>query len=75
MILKQDTRCGLEGIDEEAFARLLEEHTGGIQRDWSIGGFEEVEDSVRRSIGLLHESPFLLHGDAIRGFVYEVERG
>jgi carbonic anhydrase len=75
VMLVQHTQCGLEGLDSESFAGELEEKTGGARRDWTIGGFEDVEQSVRRSIELIRESPFMLHTDSIRGFVYEVETG
>jgi len=73
--LVQHTQCGLEGLDRDEFADYLEEQTGGAPRDWSIGGFENVEQSLRRSVERLRESPFLLHNDSIRAFVYEVETG
>jgi carbonic anhydrase len=75
VILVQHTQCGLEGLDRDEFANYLEEQTGGAPRDWTIGGFEDVELSLRSSVGLIRESPFILHKDAIRGFVYEVETG
>jgi carbonic anhydrase len=73
--LVQHTQCGLEGLDRDEFADYLEEQTGGAPRDWSIGGFEDVEQSLRRSVERLRESPFLLHKESIRAFVYEVETG
>lgn len=75
VILVQHTQCGLEGLDRDEFAEYLEEQTGGAPRDWTIGGFEDVEQSLRGSVERLRENPFLLHKDAIRGFVYEVESG
>jgi carbonic anhydrase len=75
VVLVQHTQCGLEGLDRDEFADYLEKQTGGARRDWTIGGFEDVEQSLRRSIERLQESPFLLHNDSIRGFVYEVETG
>jgi carbonic anhydrase len=75
VILIQHTQCGLEGLDRDAFADYLEEQTGGAPRDWTIGAFDDVEQSIRRSIEVVRQSPFILHRDAIRGFVYEVETG
>jgi carbonic anhydrase len=75
VILIQHTKCGMEGLDEDAFAAQLEQHTGGAERCWPIGGFDDLERSVRASVGGLRESPFLLHKDGIRGFVYDVESG
>jgi carbonic anhydrase len=75
VILIQHTQCGLEGLDRDAFADYLEEHAGGAPRNWTIGAFDDVERSLRRSIELVRESPFILHADQVRGFVYEVETG
>jgi carbonic anhydrase len=75
VILIQHTQCGLEGLDNEDFARQLDEETGGADRDWTLGGFEDVEQSLRRSVELIRESPFIPHTDDVRGFVYEVETG
>ena len=75
VILIHHTRCGLEGLDREDFAAHLDEKTGGAPRDWTIGAFDDVEDSVRQSIARIAESPFIPHKDSIRGFVYEVETG
>jgi carbonic anhydrase len=75
VMLLHHTQCGLEGLDRDDFAAYLDEQTGGAPRDWTIGAFEDVEESVRRSIVLIRESPFIAHTDSIRGFVYEVETG
>jgi carbonic anhydrase len=75
VILIQHTKCGLEGLDEAAFAGELDTHTGGADRPWPIAAFDEVEGSVRESIERLRGSPFLLRTGGIRGFVYEVETG
>ena len=75
VILIHHTQCGLEGLDADDFAAHLDERTGGAPRDWTIGAFEDVEDSVRKSIASIVESPFIPHTDSVRGFVYEVETG
>jgi carbonic anhydrase len=75
IVLVHHSRCGMEGLDEDGFAEQLDRQSGGAARGWSIAGFADVEQSVRESISRLRESPFLLHKDGIRGFVYEVESG
>ncbi len=37
--------------------------------------FAHLEDDVRQSIARIEASPFVVHKDAIRGFVDEVETG
>lgn len=69
----QHTRCGLMG-DEDDLRRRVADATG-IEPPWTIGAFEDVEDSVRRQVEILRESPHLLAGKSARGFVYDVETG
>jgi carbonic anhydrase len=68
------TGCGMEGLDEDAFARQLEEE-GGTGRDWAIGAFDEVGRSVADSVARIKESPFLRRATSVRGFVYDVDSG
>jgi carbonic anhydrase len=75
VILIHHTKCGLEGLDREAFAEYLDEVTGDAPRDWTIGAFDSADESVRRSITLIRESPFTLDEAAVRGFVYDVDSG
>lgn len=74
VMIIQHTQCGMNGIDEDALRDELRRDTGG-DPDWAIGGFADLEESVRTSIRTLRESQYLIHRDAIRGFVYDVESG
>jgi carbonic anhydrase len=40
-----------------------------------LEAFSDVDDDVLQSIERIKRSPFLVHTDAIRGFVFEVETG
>jgi carbonic anhydrase len=74
VILIHHTDCGMLGLDDEEFARELEEKAG--QRPpWAAGGFPDLEQDVRESIARIRESPFIPHKDSVRGFVYDVETG
>jgi carbonic anhydrase len=75
IMLIHHTRCGLQGLDRQAFAAELDRASGGAPRDWTIGAFEDVADSVRASIAAIRASPFIPHTDRVHGFVYEVETG
>ena len=75
VVLIHHTQCGLEGLDRDAFAEYLEEEAEGAPRSWTIGAFEDVDESVRRSIERIQQSPFIRHKDSVRGFVYDVESG
>lgn len=72
--LVHHTDCGVHGLSDDHFTQTLAEETGHIPR-WRPGGFPDVDESVRTSIRRLVESPFLLHRDAIVGFVYDTESG
>jgi len=41
----------------------------------TIESFTDVEADVRQSMARLRHSPFLLHRDRVRGFVYDVDTG
>lgn len=74
VVLIAHTDCGLEGLDRDEFARQLDEEAG-TPRDWSIGAFEDVDQSVRDSIARLEANPFIREKGSIRGFVYELDTG
>jgi len=69
----QHTGCGLHGEDELIRERVVA--ATGVEPPWPLGGFEDVDASVRRQLETLHSTPHLLGGHSARGFVYEVETG
>lgn len=66
------TDCGMQKITDEEFRAELEREAGAAP-EFPIGAFADLEDSVRESVRRLRESPFLLHRDAVRGYVYDVD--
>jgi carbonic anhydrase len=69
------TDCGMRTFVEDAFVEELEAETGR-RPPWETTSFHaEIEADVRRAVARVRASPFLLHVDAVRGFVYEVETG
>nr|WP_167532677.1 carbonic anhydrase [Streptomyces alboniger] len=73
VVLIHHTGCGLESLTEE-FRQDLENEVG--QRPtWAVESFRDVEQDVRQSIQRVRTSPFLLHTDDIRGFVFDVKTG
>ena len=42
---------------------------------FAIESFTDVEADVRQSVARVRHSPFLLHRDQVRGFVYDVDTG
>jgi carbonic anhydrase len=74
IVVVHHTNCGMHTLDDEAFRAELEQETGSAA-PWATEPSGGVEADVRASLGRLRESPFLLHRDRIRGFVFEVETG
>ncbi|MFI0236664.1 beta-class carbonic anhydrase [Streptomyces sp. NPDC016845] len=73
VVLIHHSGCGLEGLSEE-FRNDLELEVG--QRPtWAVEGFRDVDQDVRQSIEKVRTSPFLLHTDDVRGFVFDVKTG
>jgi len=74
VILIGHTDCGLEGLDQDEFADKLEKETRA-PRDWTIGAFDDVSQSVADSVAQIKANPFLKPALSVRGFVYDVNTG
>ncbi|HEY8982323.1 MAG TPA: carbonic anhydrase [Streptomyces sp.] len=73
IVLIHHTGCGLEAITED-FRTELEMEVG--QRPaWAVEAFRDVDQDVRQSMQRVRTSPFLLHADDVRGFVFDVKTG
>jgi carbonic anhydrase len=73
VVLIHHTGCGLESVTED-FRNDLEREVG--QRPtWAVESFTDVDQDVRQSIARVRTSPFLLHTDDVRGFVFDVQTG
>ena len=70
----QHTRCGMNGLDEDELREELRRDAGQAP-DWPIGAFPDLEQSVRDSVERLRACEYLVHRDAVRGFIYDVESG
>jgi carbonic anhydrase len=67
------TNCGMESITED-FRHDLELEVG--QRPaWAVESFRDADQDVRQSIERVRTSPFLLHTEDVRGFVFDVKTG
>ena len=74
IILIHHTNCGMQGITDDGFRQELQEATG-IAPAFAIESFKDLDANVRQSIERVKHSPFLLHRDHVRGFVYDVDTG
>jgi carbonic anhydrase len=61
-------------ITDDGFRAELQEATG-MSPSFAIESFSDVDEDVRQSIARVRHSPFLLHRDRVRGFVYDVDTG
>ena len=74
IMLLHHTECGMLTLTDEEFAELLERESG--QRPgWRAHAIRDLDESVRDSIRMLHESPFIPNKTSVRGFVYDVKTG
>ncbi len=72
VMLIHHTDCGMLTFTDAELKAAIQKETG-IRPPFAIDAFSDVEDDVRQSIARIHASPFVVHKDAIRGFVFEVE--
>jgi carbonic anhydrase len=59
-------------LTDDGFRSELEQATG-VAPAFAIESFTDVDANVRQSVLRVRRSPFLLHRDAVRGFVYDVD--
>jgi carbonic anhydrase len=74
IVIVQHTKCGLHQLSEDAFKAEVEAETG-MRPWWALESFTDPHANVRQSIKRLLHSPFVLHKEHIRGFVYDVDTG
>jgi carbonic anhydrase len=68
----QHTGCGLEGVRDADVAGRLAAYANGEVPPFTFGGFSDIDESVRTSMKLIRDCPWLVRRDAVRGFVYDV---
>ena len=68
------TDCGMQTISDDGFRAELQEATG-MAPPFAIESFSDVDADVRQSVLRVRNTPFLLHRDRVRGFVYELDSG
>ncbi|SOD58699.1 carbonic anhydrase [Streptomyces zhaozhouensis] len=73
VVLIHHTNCGLEQLTE-GFRDELENEVGQ-KPSWAVESFTDVDRDVRQSMARVRTSPFLLHTDDVRGFVFDVTSG
>ena len=74
IMLIHHTDCGMLTFTDAGLKESIEKDTG-VRPPFEIHAFSDLEGDVRQSIARIKSSRFVVHKDAIRGFVYEVETG
>ena len=74
VVLIHHTDCGMQLVTDDGFRAELQDATG-MAPAFAVESFTDVESDVRQSIRRVRHSPFLLHRQAVRGFVYDVDTG
>jgi carbonic anhydrase len=72
VMLIHHTDCGLMKITDDGFRAELQAEAG-VAPPFAIESFSDLDADVRQSILRVRRSPFLLHREAVRGFVYDVD--
>jgi carbonic anhydrase len=72
IMLIHHTDCGMQKLSDDGFRAELQEATG-VAPAFAIESFGDVDADVRQSILRVRRSPFLLHREEVRGFVYDVD--
>jgi carbonic anhydrase len=73
VVVVMHERCGLKGASEDDFARSLA--ADGVLPDWRLGGFSDIDATLRAGIERLRSSAELPARDRIRGFVFDPDTG
>lgn len=74
VILIHHTDCGMLTFRDDKVKDSIEADTG-LRPSFALEAFADLDQDVRQSISRLKASPFVLHKDQIRGFVYDCATG
>jgi carbonic anhydrase len=74
IILIHHTDCGMLTFTDDAFKQSIQDDTG-LRPIWAAESFPDVEADVRQSLARIQASPFIVHKDRVRGFVFDVADG
>jgi len=74
IILVHHTDCGMLTFTDDEVKADIESKTG-LRPHFALEAFSDLESDIRQSIARIKHSPFVLHKDRVRGFVYDVRSG
>ena len=74
IMLVHHTDCGMMTLTDDQLEEAIHEATG-VRPHFPLETFRDLEEDVRASFVRIRESPFVIHKDAMRGFVCDVASG
>ncbi|GHB36019.1 carbonic anhydrase [Streptomyces xanthochromogenes] len=74
IILIHHTDCGMLTFTDDGFKDEIQQDTG-IRPPWAAEAFTDLAADVRQSVARIKADPFIVHKDAVRGFVFDVADG
>jgi carbonic anhydrase len=74
IVLIHHTDCGMLTFSDDQVKAQIEADTG-IRPPFALEAFPDADQDVRQSIARIAASPFIVHKDQVRGFVYDVKSG
>lgn len=72
VMLISHTGCGMQTLDEHEFTAELEQ-AAGVSPPFAIETLTDLDTHVRKSIARVRASPFLVHRNRVRGFIYDLD--
>lgn len=72
VMLVHHTDCGMLTLTDDGFRAELQA-ASGVAPAFAVESFSDLDADVRQSLLRVRRSPFLLHRDHVRGFVYDVD--
>ena len=74
IILIHHTDCGMLTFTDDAFKKSIQDETG-LRPAWAAEAFPDLEADVSQSLARIQASPFVVHKENVRGFVFDVATG
>lgn len=74
ILLIHHTDCGMLTFQDDEFITAIAADTG-IKPSWQSEAFSDLDVDVRQSLARIAASPFVVHKDQVRGFVFDVATG
>jgi carbonic anhydrase len=74
VVLIHHTDCGMLTFTDDQVKADIEADVG-LRPHFALEAFPDLERDIHQSIARIKHSPFVLHKDSIRGFVYDVRTG